>query len=70
MTKKKLIEDIKQAPARFYRAPCDVLRDRRFDDGERHDILTAWRGGAEGVLVADIDAAIGELNNRRLHAAE
>ena len=42
MTKKKLIEDIVQDPARFHRAPLDVIRDRRFSDSERLAILNAW----------------------------
>ncbi|HJW40562.1 MAG TPA: hypothetical protein VJ476_04945 [Rhizomicrobium sp.] len=42
MTKKKLIEDIVHEPQRFHRAPLDVVRDRRFSDEERLEILTAW----------------------------
>jgi hypothetical protein len=42
MAKKKLIEDIKINPARFYRMPADVSRDRRFSDEERLEILDAW----------------------------
>jgi len=42
MAKKQLLEDIKVEPTRFFRAPSDVLRDRRFSDQERFDILTAW----------------------------
>jgi hypothetical protein len=42
MTKKKLIEDIVQDPTRFHRAPFDVVRDRRFSDDERLQILGAW----------------------------
>ncbi len=42
MTKKKLIEDIVHEPLRFHRAPLDVVRDRRFNDDERLEILTAW----------------------------
>jgi hypothetical protein len=42
MAKKQLLEDIKNEPTRFFRAPSDVLRDRRFSDTERLDILTAW----------------------------
>ncbi len=42
MAKKKLIEDIKINPARFYRMPADVNRDRRFTDEERLEILEAW----------------------------
>ena len=75
MTKKKLFEDIKQNPARIYRTPGDVLRDRRFGDVERLEILRAWRGvkddpGAQ----SEIDAMIGELEARLSsandHAAE
>jgi hypothetical protein len=40
--KRKLIDDIKKGPSRFYRAPSDVIRDRRFRDEERMEILTAW----------------------------
>jgi len=42
MTKKKLLEDIVQTPLRFHRAPLDVVRDRRFSDPERLEILGAW----------------------------
>ncbi len=41
--KKNLIEDIKTNPARFYRVPNDVIRDRRFRDAERLEILEAWQ---------------------------
>jgi hypothetical protein len=42
MTKRKLFEEIKHNPQRYYRAPSDVNRDRRFSDGERLEILDAW----------------------------
>ena len=42
MTKKKLLEDVVQDPSRFHRAPLDVIRDRRFSDAERLQILSAW----------------------------
>jgi len=42
MTKRKLIEEIKLNPQRYYRAPSDVNRDRRFSDEERLQILAAW----------------------------
>jgi len=42
MTKRNLLEDIKSNPQRFYRAPSDVNRDRRFNDEERMQILSAW----------------------------
>jgi hypothetical protein len=73
MAKKKLLEDIKQHPARIYRTPSDVLRDRRFSDGERLEILRSWREAKE--IPADgtgIDAVITELEHRLCsnHAAE
>ncbi len=52
MTKKKLIEDIKINPARFYRVPSDVARDRRFSDEERLEILEAWERDARAMSVA------------------
>ena len=58
MTKKKLIEDVVQAPARFHRAPLDVVRDRRFSDSERLQILSAWE--------RDIRAQDGEGQQYRL----
>ena len=71
MAKKKLFEDIKIRPARFYRLPGDVMRDRRFDDSERLEILRAWLGEAEA---PQIEIVIRELENRRPvpsdHAAE
>jgi hypothetical protein len=74
MTKKKLFEDIKQNPARIYRIPADVLRDRRFGDVERLEILRAWQDAdgsldhAEiGALIAALEARLNTANN---HAAE
>jgi hypothetical protein len=71
MAKKKLFEDIKQNPARIYRTPGDVLRDRRFGDAERLEILRAWLD-AKGDA-AEIAAMIAELETRFCtdnHAAE
>jgi hypothetical protein len=42
MAKRKLFEEIKLNPQRYYRAPSDVNRDRRFSDEERLQILAAW----------------------------
>ena len=71
MAKKKLLEDIKQHPARIYRTPNDVLRDRRFSDDERLEILRSWRN-TEEVPAGGIDAVITELESRLCsnHAAE
>jgi hypothetical protein len=52
MTKKQLLEEIKAEPSRYFRTPNDVIRDRRFSDPERLDILLTWervaRSGAAG----------------------
>ena len=75
MSKKRLFDDIKQNPPRIYRAPGDVLRDRRFADAERLEILRAWREAqAAPAQAAEIEVAIAELENRLSipsgHAAE
>jgi hypothetical protein len=62
MPKKKLLEDIKMRPSRFYRLPGDVARDRRFDDTERLEILQAWRGEDAS---PQVDDAIAEIEHRR-----
>jgi hypothetical protein len=73
MAKKKLLEDIKQRPARFYRMPGDVLRDRRFSDGERLEILRAWSSEADGILAEQLADVMTEMESRLVanpHAAE
>jgi hypothetical protein len=75
VTKKKLLSDILQNPARIYRLPGDVLRDRRFSDSDRLEILRAWREqGADTRVEEDIAAVIAELEERthpaNHHAAE
>ena len=70
MTKKKLFDDISRDPARFYRIPGDVLRDRRFTAAEKLEILRAWRRAGDG---AQIDAMISDLEDSFTaggHAAE
>jgi hypothetical protein len=73
MAKKKLLEDIRANPSRFYRLPGDVVRDRRFDDSERLEILKAWRDGADDLLAQKIGQVIADIERRlapRNHAAE
>jgi len=78
MAKKKLFEDIKTHPSRFYRVPSDVMRDRRFDDAERLDILKAWIGEADEARASEIKIVIADLERRLIpkdlapkdHAAE
>jgi hypothetical protein len=70
MAKKRLLEDMLRNPARFYRNPADVLRDRRFEDGDRAEILRAWLA-ADDARGAEIAAALSELESRGItHAAE
>jgi len=61
MSRKKLLEDIRRNPARFYRAPSDVLRDRRFGDEEKLDILRAWQIESR---LPEITGLIAELEDR------
>jgi hypothetical protein len=68
MAKKRLFEDILRDPARFYRVPGDVLRDRRFTDVERATILKAWRDADPG-RAAEIEPALAELESRGVHDA-
>ncbi|MBV8978734.1 MAG: hypothetical protein JO261_09170 [Alphaproteobacteria bacterium] len=58
MAKAKLLEDIKADPSRFYPAPTDVIRDRRFSDTERLEILKAWERDARSSYEGEDD--IGE----------
>jgi hypothetical protein len=73
MAKKKLFEDIKAQPGRFYRLPGDVTRDRRFSDDERLEILLAWAREADAARGAQIEEAIADIRRRLTsndHAAE
>jgi len=74
VSKKRLFEDIKQNPARIYRMPADVLRDRRFGDAERLQILRSWRERLEDAAEREvIDAMVTEVERRLCadhHAAE
>ena len=73
MAKRKLLDDIKAHPGRFYRLPADVVRDRRFDDEERLEILRAWAGQAGAARLEQISEAIADIGRRKAprdHAAE
>lgn len=65
MAKKQLLEDMCTEPTRFFRAPGDVLRDRRFTDAERLVVLNAWERLVSAVNGEDHDVAV--LN--AVHAA-
>lgn len=73
MAKRKLLEDIKARPGRFYRVPGDVMRDRRFDNLERLEILRAWAAEGDLELAQQISDALQDLERRMApsdHAAE
>ena len=70
MAKKKLLDDILRNHARFYRAPADVLRDRRFGNEDRAAILRAW-SALQDARAPEIAIALSELESRGVgHAAE
>ena len=47
MKKAKFLQDAKLDPARFYRNPADVMRDRRLTDEDRRQIIAAWERNAK-----------------------
>ena len=75
MSKKKLLDDILNNPTRIYRNPGDVLRDRRFGDADRLEILRAWRAqksdteeaGEIGAIIVELEGRLYAAND---HAAE
>ena len=46
MKKAKFVQDAKLDPARYYRNPSDVIRDRRLTNKDRLEILAAWERDA------------------------
>ena len=66
--REKFLEDAKAQPARFYRTPNDVLRDRRLSDSDRREVLRAWEkkmqeGGSEQELIEQVRRALSELDD-------
>ena len=59
MAKKKFLEDVKLNPAKFYRLPSDVNRDRRLSDEERLEILSAWEHEARTLSITSDTAPTG-----------
>ena len=47
-------------PARYYRRPSQVIRDRRLDDREKLAILEAWEIEARELAMAEEDGPDGE----------
>jgi hypothetical protein len=46
MKKAKFVQDAKLDPARYYRNPSDVVRDRRLTNQDRLEILASWERAA------------------------
>ena len=46
MKNAKFLQDAKNDPARYYRNPSDVIRDRRLTNADRLEILAAWERDA------------------------
>jgi hypothetical protein len=46
MKKAKFVQDAKLDPAKYYRNPSDVIRDRRLTNKDRLEILAAWERDA------------------------
>jgi hypothetical protein len=73
--REKFLEDAKADPARIYRSPNDVLRDRRLTVGDRREILAAWErriaegGDGEPELIALVQRALQELDDDDERAA-
>jgi len=66
--REKFLEDAKAEPARFYRMPNDILRDRRLSDEDRREILAAWErvmpeGEGTAELLELIRRALEELDS-------
>lgn len=61
MKKAKFLQDAKLDPARFYRNPSDVLRDRRLTDQDRREIIAAW----ERHIQASADDGVEQLERLR-----
>lgn len=55
MKKAKFLQDAKLDPARFYRNPSDVMRDRRLTHQDRRDIIAAWERNAHASADDDLE---------------
>ena len=51
MKHEKFVQDAKLSPARYYRNPGDVMRDRRLTDRDRLEILDIWERELRGAKV-------------------
>jgi hypothetical protein len=51
MKREKFLHDVKVDPSRFYRNPCDIIRDRRLTNQDRLEILNAWERAADDDLI-------------------
>jgi hypothetical protein len=71
MKNTKLVEEAKSNPRRIYHRPHDILRDRRLNDTDRLEILSAWERDESGAAeeantdwLEEIRRARGEVEAR------
>jgi hypothetical protein len=69
MKKANFVQDAKLDPARYYRTPTDVIRDRRLTNKDRLEILAAWertaRARQEGAFAPAENEALQSLRRMR-----
>ena len=66
MKNAKFVQDAKLDPARYYRNPSDVIRDRRLTNKDRLEILAAWERDARARREPNsVDAGDDELQRLR-----
>jgi len=64
MKKAKFLQDAKLDPARFYRNPADIMRDRRLTDDDRRQIIAAWERNTSSLESDDSAIAVQEQLQR------
>ncbi len=64
MKKAKFLQDAKLDPARFYRNPADIMRDRRLTDDDRRQIIAAWERNASSLEPDDPATGVQEQLQR------
>ena len=66
MKREKFLQDAKLDPSRFYRNPCDIIRDRRLTNQDRFEILQAWERETQDAGDMADDSVFIELRRVRL----
>jgi hypothetical protein len=53
MTRKKPLSQLLQTPEDIYRAPAEVVKDRRLSEAEKKEALANWEADETALLRAD-----------------